>query len=45
MFFILPDDFESARFLSEDEKGLMRIRAELSKRYNGKPELEWKVSV
>jgi MFS family permease len=40
-FFILPDDFEHAKFLNEDEKQLMRVRAEINARYNGKPDFDW----
>jgi sugar phosphate permease len=42
IFFALPDDFKSARYFSEEDKRLMRIRAEISARYNGKPEFDWK---
>ncbi|KAH8897535.1 MFS general substrate transporter [Thozetella sp. PMI_491] len=41
VYFFLPDDFESARFLNEDDRKLMRIRAELNARYNGKPDFDW----
>lgn len=40
-FFFLPDNFESARFLNEDEKAMMRVRAEINARYNGKPDFDW----
>lgn len=40
-FFFLSDDFESAKFLNEEDKSLMRIRAEISSRYNGRPEFDW----
>ncbi|KAM0712547.1 hypothetical protein Q7P37_011644 [Cladosporium fusiforme] len=39
--FFLSDDFESARFLNEEDKALMRIRAEINSRYNGRPEFDW----
>lgn len=42
IFFLLPDNFETARFLSEDDRKLMRIRAERNSRYNGKPDFDWK---
>jgi MFS family permease len=42
ILFLLPDNFETARFLNEDDKKLMRIRAEINARYNGAPEFEWK---
>lgn len=42
VFFCLPDSFETARFLTEDDKALMRIRAEINSRYNGKPDFDWK---
>ncbi|KAJ3498482.1 hypothetical protein NLG97_g1087 [Lecanicillium saksenae] len=41
VFFMLPDNFETAKFLNEDDKRLMRIRAEINARYNGKPEFDW----
>ena len=41
MFLFLPDDFESAKFLNEDDKKLMRIRAANNARYNGKPDFNW----
>ncbi|KAG9253007.1 major facilitator superfamily domain-containing protein [Emericellopsis atlantica] len=40
-YFMLPDDFEHARFLNEDEKAMMRVRAEINARYNGKPDFDW----
>ncbi|RDW89649.1 hypothetical protein BP6252_01681 [Coleophoma cylindrospora] len=42
IYFCLPDNFETARFLNEDDRKLMRIRAEINARYNGHPEFEWK---
>ena len=42
VFFSLPDDFESARFLNAQDKELMRLRAEISARYHGKPDFDWK---
>ena len=39
--FTLADDFEHARFLNEEDKALMRIRAEINARYNGTPEFNW----
>lgn len=42
IFFLLPDNFETAKFLNEEDKKLMRIRAEINARYNGAPEFEWK---
>lgn len=39
--FALPDDFEHARFLNEDDRKMMRIRAELTKQYNGDPSFDW----
>jgi MFS family permease len=42
VYFLLPDSFEEAMFLNEEDKKLMRIRAEINKRYNGHPEFEWK---
>lgn len=41
VFFVLPDNFETAKFLNEDDKKLMRIRAEKNARYNGKPDFDW----
>jgi MFS family permease len=41
IFFFLPDNFETARFLDENDRRLMRIRAERNARYNGRPEFEW----
>lgn len=40
-YFTLADDFESASFLNEEDKSLMRIRAEINARYNGTPEFNW----
>lgn len=40
-YFTLADDFEHARFLDEEDKCLMRIRAEINARYNGTPEFNW----
>lgn len=40
--FFLPDNFESARFLNEEDKRLMRTRAEINRRYNGAPQFQWK---
>jgi MFS family permease len=40
-YMMLPDDFEHARFLNEDEKSMMRVRAEINARYNGKPDFDW----
>ncbi|GJN82022.1 hypothetical protein PLIIFM63780_005559 [Purpureocillium lilacinum] len=42
VFFCLPDSFETARFLNEEDRSLMRIRAERNARFNGKPEFDWK---
>ncbi|OWT43056.1 major facilitator superfamily domain-containing protein [Pochonia chlamydosporia 170] len=42
VFFVLPDNFETAKFLNEEDKKLMRIRAEINARYNGKPDFDWK---
>ncbi|KAF4121906.1 Major Facilitator Superfamily [Geosmithia morbida] len=41
VFFFLPDNFETARFLNAEEKNLMRVRAQLNARYNGKPDFDW----
>ncbi|KAH8753712.1 major facilitator superfamily domain-containing protein [Hyaloscypha finlandica] len=41
IFFLLPDNFETARFLNEEDRKIMRIRAEIAARYNGKEEFEW----
>lgn len=41
VFFVMADDFENAKFLSEEDKQLMRIRAERNARYNGKPDFDW----
>lgn len=41
VFFFLPDNFETARFLDEDDRQLMRLRAEMNARYNGRPEFDW----
>ncbi|KAF3406561.1 hypothetical protein DPV78_000539 [Talaromyces pinophilus] len=41
VYIFLPDSFETARFLTEDEKQLMRTRAALMTRYNGKSVMEW----
>ena len=40
-YFVLADDFESASFLNEEDKSLMRIRAEINARYNGDQEFNW----
>jgi len=40
-YFVLANDFESASFLNEEDKSLMRIRAEISARYNGDLEFNW----
>ncbi|KAL4901206.1 hypothetical protein BDW74DRAFT_182061 [Aspergillus multicolor] len=40
-FLLLPDDFESARFLNEDDRKIMRTRAALNAQYNGKPDFDW----
>lgn len=37
----LPDNFENARFLNEDEKSLMRTRAQINARYYGEQEFQW----
>ncbi|KAJ6446873.1 nicotinic acid plasma membrane transporter [Purpureocillium lavendulum] len=42
VFVCLPDSFETAKFLDEEDRSLMRIRAEINARYNGKPEFNWK---
>ncbi|TVY71365.1 putative transporter [Lachnellula suecica] len=42
IYFLLPDDFESARFLNEEDKKIMRFRAEIAARYNGSEEFDWK---
>lgn len=39
--FFLPDSFETARFLTEEDRRLMRVRAAANERYNGRPEFEW----
>lgn len=41
VFFLLPDNYETARFLNESEKELMRTRAAINKRYHGAPEFDW----
>jgi MFS family permease len=41
IYFLLPDNFETARFLNEEEKALCRLRAEINSRYNGKPDFDW----
>lgn len=38
---MLPDDFESARFLTEEDRQLMRVRATINQRYHGHPEFDW----
>jgi MFS family permease len=40
-YFTLADNFESASFLNEEDKSLMRIRAEINARYNGDQEFNW----
>lgn len=40
-YFTLANDFESAWFLNEEDRHLMRIRAEINARYNGAPEFDW----
>lgn len=42
VYLALPDNFETAHFLNEEDRVLMRIRAESVQRYNGKPEFDWK---
>ncbi|KAI2619308.1 MFS general substrate transporter [Hypoxylon sp. NC1633] len=39
--YALPDNFETARFLNEEEKEMMRVRQELSRRYNGSTKFDW----
>lgn len=39
--FLLPDNFENARFLNEDDRKLMRIRAEVDALYDPKPNFDW----
>ncbi|CEJ80153.1 hypothetical protein VHEMI00356 [[Torrubiella] hemipterigena] len=41
VYFVLPDNFETAQFLNEEDKKLMRIRAANNARYNGKPDFDW----
>jgi MFS family permease len=41
ILFLLPDSFETARFLNEEDRTLMRIRAEINSRYNGEPDFDW----
>lgn len=41
VYFLLPDNFETARFLNEEDRSLMRIRAEINARYNGAPDFDW----
>jgi MFS family permease len=41
IWFLLLDDFEAARFLNEDDKKIMRIRAEIARRYNGSEDFDW----
>ena len=40
-YFTMANDFESATFLNEEDKSLMRIRAEINARYNGDSEFNW----
>jgi MFS family permease len=40
-YFTLADKYESASFLNEEDKSLMRIRAEITARYNGDQEFNW----
>jgi len=42
VYFLLPNDFETARFLTAEDKELMRARMTLNARYNGAPEFDWK---
>ncbi|KAI5250558.1 MFS general substrate transporter [Aureobasidium subglaciale] len=42
VYFLLPNDFETARFLSAEDKELMRARMAMNARYNGAPEFDWK---
>lgn len=41
VYFFLPDNFETAKFLDESDRKLMRVRAEINARYNGTPEFDW----
>lgn len=41
VFFLLPDNYETAKFLNEEERQLMRIRAHINARYNGNTEFDW----
>ncbi|CAM1511917.1 Fc.00g094300.m01.CDS01 [Cosmosporella sp. VM-42] len=41
VFFMLRDNFENARFLNEEDRKLMTIRAERNARYKGTPEFNW----
>ncbi|KAL4939801.1 hypothetical protein BDV06DRAFT_230815 [Aspergillus oleicola] len=41
VFLLLPDDYETARFLTEEDREIMRVRAALNARYNGKPDFDW----
>ncbi|THY88897.1 hypothetical protein D6C95_06953 [Aureobasidium pullulans] len=42
VYFLLPNDFETARFLTQEDKELMRTRMAMNARYNGAPEFDWK---
>ena len=41
VYLFLPDSFETARFLTDDDRQLMRTRALLNQRYNGRPDFDW----
>ncbi|KAK3179950.1 hypothetical protein K4F52_008693 [Lecanicillium sp. MT-2017a] len=37
----LGNNYESAKFLNEEERQMMRVRAHINARYNGKPDFDW----
>lgn len=42
IFYALPDNYETAKFLNDHDRELMRTRAEIHARYNGAPEFDWR---
>lgn len=41
VFCLLPDSYENARFLSEDDRKLCRLRTEINIKYHGNQQFEW----
>jgi MFS family permease len=41
IFCLLPDNYETARFLTPEDRELCRIRTEINHKYHGHPEFQW----